>query len=157
MPVESLTDEQAAAYAAFRGAPSRSELERFFFPDDADRELIGGKRRSHNSLGFAVQLTTARYLEVFLDYPTDMPAEVVDYLAEQLNVEYRSAGGAGLPVDRAARLRGYPSWTGWRGPVRVSGRQMKWALDRAEEIADMDMRAPAVRGRGRPCVRGAGC
>lgn len=87
-------------------SPSRSELERFFFPDDADRELIGGKRRSHNSLGFAVQLTTARYLEVFLDYPTDMPAEVVDYLAEQLNVEHRSAGGAGLPVDRVARRAG---------------------------------------------------
>ncbi|WP_162793222.1 hypothetical protein [Streptomyces globosus] len=35
-----MTDEQAAAYAAFRGAPSRTELERFVFLDDADRELI---------------------------------------------------------------------------------------------------------------------
>lgn len=86
MPVELLTDEQAAAYAAFRGAPSRTELERFFFLDDADRELIEGKRRTHNRLGFAVQLTTARYLGVFLDDPTDVPAEVVDYLAEQLDI-----------------------------------------------------------------------
>ncbi|MFD7623526.1 Tn3 family transposase [Streptomyces sp. NPDC059802] len=86
MPVEFLTDEQAAAYAAFRGAPSRTELERFFFLDDADRELIEGKRRSHNRLGFALQLTTARYLGVFLDDPTDVPAEVVDYLAEQLDI-----------------------------------------------------------------------
>jgi Domain of unknown function (DUF4158) len=39
---------QAATYAAFRGAPSRTELERFFFPDDVDRELIEGKRRAHN-------------------------------------------------------------------------------------------------------------
>ncbi|MEU6651974.1 Tn3 family transposase [Streptomyces sp. NPDC046900] len=87
MPVEFLTDEQAAAYAAYRGAPSRTELERFFFLDDADRELIQGKRRSHNRLGYAAQLTTARFLGVFLDDPTDVPVEVVDYLAEQLGID----------------------------------------------------------------------
>ncbi|GGT49375.1 Tn3 family transposase [Streptomyces atratus] len=86
MPVEFLTDEQAAAYAAYHGAPSRTELERFFFLDDADRELIESKRRAHNRLGFAAQLTTARYLGVFLDDPTSVPPEVVDYLAEQLDI-----------------------------------------------------------------------
>ncbi|WP_331723218.1 Tn3 family transposase (plasmid) [Streptomyces sp. NBC_00111] len=86
MPVEFLTDEQAAAYAAYRGAPSRTELERFFFLDDADRELIESKRRAHNRLGFAVQLTTARYLGVFLDDPAEVPPKVVDYLAEQLDI-----------------------------------------------------------------------
>ncbi|MFI9824565.1 Tn3 family transposase [Streptomyces sp. NPDC052013] len=87
MPVEFLTDEQAAAYAAYRGAPSRTELERFFFLDDADRELIDSKRRAHNRLGYAAQLTTARYLGVFLDDPADVPVEVVDYLAEQLDID----------------------------------------------------------------------
>ncbi|CAL2074285.1 protein of unknown function [Streptomyces murinus] len=87
VPVQFLTDAQAVAYAALDGAPSRTELERFFFLDDADRQLIEAKRRSHNRLGFAVQLTTARYLGVFLDDPTDVPAEVVDYLAEQLGIE----------------------------------------------------------------------
>ncbi|MFJ2195671.1 Tn3 family transposase [Streptomyces violaceusniger] len=91
MPVEFLTDAQAAAYAAYNGAPSRTELERFFFLDDADRELIEGKRRSHNRLGFTVQLTTARYLGVFLDDPTDVPVEIVDYLAEQLGIADASA------------------------------------------------------------------
>ncbi len=87
MPVEFLTDEQAAGYAAFRGAPARAELERFFFLDDADRELVESKRRSHNRLGFAAQLTTVRFLGVFLDAPTDVPVEVADYLAEQLGIE----------------------------------------------------------------------
>ncbi|MFD5222662.1 Tn3 family transposase [Streptomyces tendae] len=91
MPVEFLTDAQAAAYAAYDGTPSRMELERFFFLDDADRELIEGKRRSHNRLGFAAQLTTVRYLGAFLDDPTDVPAEVVDYLAEQLGIVDASA------------------------------------------------------------------
>ncbi|MCS0635993.1 DUF4158 domain-containing protein [Streptomyces sp. LP05-1] len=86
MPVESLTDEQAAAYAAYRGALPRTELERFFFVDDTDRELIESKRRAHNRLGFAAQLTTARYLGVFLDDPAEVPPEVVGYPAEQLDI-----------------------------------------------------------------------
>jgi TnpA family transposase len=91
VPVEFLTDEQAAKYAAYDGAPSRTELERFFFLDDADRALIEPKRRAHNRLGFAVQMTTVRFLGVFLDDPTDVPAEVVDYLAGQLGVADASA------------------------------------------------------------------
>ncbi|MYT79285.1 protein of unknown function (DUF4158) [Streptomyces sp. MnatMP-M77] len=73
MPVDFLTDEQAGSYAAYGGAPSRAELEQFFFLDDADRELIEPKRRAHNRLGFAVQMTTVRYLGVFLDDQTDVP------------------------------------------------------------------------------------
>jgi hypothetical protein len=238
VPVEFLTDEQAAGYAAYRGAPSRAELERFFFLDDADRELIEGKRRAHNRLGFAVQLCTVRYLGVFLDDPTDVPAEVADYLAEQLDVadpsvlkaygerentrlehvrelrrvlEYKDFSEAEAVlrawVDARAWTTGegpkalFDAAAGWlgerrvllpgvttlarlvasvrevanqrlwdtlcgllnvgqravldslltvppgqriseldqlrRGPVRISGPQMKWALKRAEEIADL--------------------
>ncbi|MFF4962706.1 DUF4158 domain-containing protein [Streptomyces sp. NPDC001222] len=86
MPVEFLTDEQAAKYAAYDGAPARAELERFFFLDDADRKLIEGKRRAHNRLGFAAQLTTARYLGAFPYDPIDISAEVADYLADQLGI-----------------------------------------------------------------------
>lgn len=86
MPVEFLTDSQAATYAAYDGAPSRTELERFFFLDDADRALIEPKRRAPNRLGFAAQLTTGRCLGVFPDDPTDVPAEVAEYLAEQLGI-----------------------------------------------------------------------
>ncbi|MCX4906456.1 hypothetical protein OHA11_19360 [Streptomyces sp. NBC_00878] len=45
---------------------------------------------------------------------------------------------SGARVSELDRLR--------RGPVRVSGPQMKWVLDRAEEIADLDMRALDVSG-----------
>ncbi|MGP3961783.1 recombinase family protein [Nonomuraea sp. 3N208] len=40
MPVEFLSDGEAAAYGRFSGAPSQAELERFFYLDDADRALI---------------------------------------------------------------------------------------------------------------------
>jgi len=65
VPVEFSMDERAAVNAAFRGVPSRTELERFFFLNDADRELIEDKRRAHDRPGFAAQLTTARHLGVF--------------------------------------------------------------------------------------------
>lgn len=44
-------------YGSFYGAPSRSELERYFFLDDSDLEKVRAKRRAHNRLGFAVRLT----------------------------------------------------------------------------------------------------
>ncbi|MFE7358247.1 DUF4158 domain-containing protein, partial [Streptomyces sp. NPDC057543] len=44
MPVEFLTDVQATAYGRFVEEPTRPELERFFFLDDVDRDLIALRR-----------------------------------------------------------------------------------------------------------------
>lgn len=58
MPVEFLSDEQAASFGRFVGDPSRADLERFFYLDDTDREMIIRRRGDHNRLGFAVQVGT---------------------------------------------------------------------------------------------------
>jgi hypothetical protein len=86
VPVEFLTDEQAAAYGRYTGSPSRADLERFFFLDDADKQLVGRRRGDHNRLGFGLQLTTVRCIGTFLTDPLDVPTVVVDYLAQQLDV-----------------------------------------------------------------------
>jgi hypothetical protein len=87
MPLDFLTDAQVAGYGRFDGVPSRPDLERFFFLDDVDKDLIGDRRGDHNRLGFVVQATTVRYLGVFLEDPLDVPWVVVDYLATQLEIE----------------------------------------------------------------------
>jgi hypothetical protein len=57
--VEFLSDEEASAYGVYRGAPSQSDLEKLFFPDDADRQLIAKRRGSRNRLGFGLLLSVA--------------------------------------------------------------------------------------------------
>ena len=86
MPVEFLSDAEAAAYGRFNGPPARAELERVFFLDDADRGLVDRHRGAHNRLGFALQLTTVRSLGLFLPDPLDVPSVVVAYVGEQLAI-----------------------------------------------------------------------
>lgn len=87
MPVEFLTDEQAEPYGRFAEEPTRPELERFFFLDDEDRNLISKRRGDHNRLGFALQMCTVRYTGLFLEEPLTVPWPVVEHLAEQLEIE----------------------------------------------------------------------
>ena len=82
-----VTDE--GGYGRF-GALSRVELERFFYLDDEDRRLIAARRRDYNRLGFALQVVTVRQLGMFLADPLDVPPELIDYLAEQLDIEESS-------------------------------------------------------------------
>jgi uncharacterized protein DUF4158 len=86
MPVEFLSDDEAAAYGHYAGTPPQEELDRMFYLDDADRGLVARRRADHMRLGFALQLTTARYLGMFLQDPLDVPTVVLERLAGQLKI-----------------------------------------------------------------------
>ena len=82
MPVEFLSDAEAAAFGRFDGGPSRADLDRVFFLDDTDRELVDKRRGAPNRLGFALQLTTVRWLGTFLPDPTNVPEAVLGCMCQ---------------------------------------------------------------------------
>ncbi|MER5321695.1 DUF4158 domain-containing protein [Streptosporangium roseum] len=86
MPVGFLSDDQVRAYTAFEELPPLSDLEKFFFLDALDRDVIAKSRQDSHRLGVAVQIGTVRYKELFLEDPLAVPWPVVDYLAEQLGI-----------------------------------------------------------------------
>ena len=125
MPVQFLTSEQRAGYGRYVGDPSADELARYFHLDDADHAVIGVKRGDHNRLGFALQLTTARFLED----PLEVPAAVLQVLVRQLRVtnldllpRYRDAEKR---WDHMAEIRSRYGFRDWGDPA-VGFRLSRW-------------------------------
>ncbi|WP_433258499.1 DUF4158 domain-containing protein [Streptosporangium sp. CA-135522] len=96
-------------------------MERYFFLDDTDRELIQDKRRDHNRLGFAVRLTGVRFLGRFMADPRQVPTGVAEYLAEQLDITDASClkPEPGLVAFGRRGKRRESARGGWSSPHRV--------------------------------------
>ncbi|MBF0548251.1 MAG: Tn3 family transposase, partial [Candidatus Riflebacteria bacterium] len=117
MPVQFLTSEQHAKFGRYVGDPNNDELTRYFYLDDADHAVIEGKRGDHNRLGFALQLTTVRFLGTFLEDPLDVPGVVLKTLIRQLQVldldqlpHYRNAKQRWEHTDEIKARYGFQIW-----------------------------------------------
>jgi len=86
MAVEFLTTEQKSQYGQFSGEPNEVQLSRYFHLDETDRALIANRRGDQNKLGFALQLTSVRFLGTFLPNVTSAPANVQLFVARQLSI-----------------------------------------------------------------------
>ncbi|MFD0441443.1 MULTISPECIES: DUF4158 domain-containing protein [Streptomyces violaceusniger group] len=79
--------------------------------DDHDRDLIALRRTDVHRLGMAVQICTVRYIGRFLgEEPLAVAWEVVEYLAEQLDIEDASCvkqypERRGTPYEHAPEIQ----------------------------------------------------
>jgi Domain of unknown function (DUF4158) len=76
------------------------ELTRYYHLNDDDLTQITSCRGEQNRLGFALQLTTVRYLGTFLGDPVAVPSSVLQTLSRQLGLANRR-GSANLSVQQA--------------------------------------------------------
>ena len=135
MPTGFLTDDQEHVYGHYVGPPSTQQLSRYFHLDDADRERVNDRRGAGNKLGFAVQLTTVRFLGTFLAEPTDVPSDVVAYLAAQLGIRDVAclADYAARPAtawEHAAEIRRIYGYRDFTDPAE-GFRLVRWLYTRA--------------------------
>jgi TnpA family transposase len=84
MPVDFLSDAQAARYGCYTVEPEPAQLGRYFYLDDADRSVMRPLRGDSLRLGFALQLGTVRFLGTFLADPTVVPLGVLAFVSQQL-------------------------------------------------------------------------
>jgi hypothetical protein len=90
---------------------------------------------NHNRLGFAVQLTTVRFLGTFLAEPTDVPSNAVAYLAAQLGIRDVAclADYAARPTtawEHAAEIQRIYGYRDFTDPAE-SFRLVRWLYTRA--------------------------
>lgn len=132
MPVGFLTADQEVRYARFAGEPNEEQLSKYFHLDAADRRLINRRHGDHNKLGFAVQLATVRFLGTFLSRADAVPAGVVTYLAQQLDVVASCLARYGNEVrwDHAVEIRDRLGYREFTEPGEVL-RLTRWLYARA--------------------------
>jgi uncharacterized protein DUF4158 len=134
MPVEFLTPDQRRRYGRYTADPSPLQLTRYFHFDDRDQQLIARRQRDHTRLGFAIQLGTVRFLGTFLPDPTEVPATVVAYVAQQLGMadstclaQYRTRD---THWDHMAEIQRTYGYRDFRDPREVF-RLVRWLYSRA--------------------------
>lgn len=139
------------------GTPVLEDLERFFLLDDVDLKLVRGRRGAANRLGFALQLTTVRFLGTFLDDPLAVPEAVLEYLATQLGIRR-----PGVVRDYMMRemTRFEHRWEiqaadGWQEFAQVTDELTRWIDRRAWATGEAARRSSTGRCRG--CGSGGCC
>jgi TnpA family transposase len=127
MNLDFLTAEQKSQYGKFYGEPDELQLARYFHLDEADLEFISNRRGDHNRLGFALQITSIRFLGGFLSDLNVVPISVQRFVAAQLSIEIsvlsNYAKRTFTKYDHTVLIReqyGYSDFNEWHWKFRLS-------------------------------------
>jgi Domain of unknown function (DUF4158) len=126
MAVRFLTAAQRDRYGRYPDVVTPDDLARCFHLSDDDRAQILICRGEHNRLGFALQLTTVRYLGTFLNDPVGVPSPVLLSLSRQLAIpidglqRYRKGEQREVHVTTICNRYGYGEITGPRVGLRLT-------------------------------------
>ena len=80
MAVDFLTAEQESQYGQYPDEMDENLLYRYFYLDDTDLTFISTHRGDQNRLGVALQLTSVRFLGMFLSDLMQAPEWVTEFL-----------------------------------------------------------------------------
>ena len=129
MAVSFLTAAQRDRYGRYPDVVTPNDLARCFHLSDDHRVQIMSCRGHHNRLGFALQLSTVRYLGTFLDDPIAVPTSVLQSLSHQLDIHtldslqsYRKGEQREEHVTKIRKRYGYCDIT----EPRVGFRMTRW-------------------------------
>ncbi len=86
MAVDFLTEEQKARYGQYVEEPNDIQLARYFHLDKTDLAFITERRGDQNKFGFALQITSARFLGTFLSDLSRVPLNIQTFIAEQPSI-----------------------------------------------------------------------
>ena len=87
MPVDFLSPAQQENYGKYPNDLSPEFIANYFFLDDEDKEWIKSKRGQFSRLGYALQLTTVRYIGTFYSDLTTIPWKIIERIASQVHVD----------------------------------------------------------------------
>lgn len=86
MPVDFLSPAQQENYGKYPNNLTAEFIANYFFLDDKDKEWIKSKRGQFSRLGYALQLTTVRYIGTFYSDLTTIPWKIIERIANQVHV-----------------------------------------------------------------------
>ncbi|MDJ0799663.1 MAG: Tn3 family transposase [Calothrix sp. MO_167.B12] len=135
MPGQFLTQAEREKLSSFPPHPTEDDIIIFFGLTASDLNLINKRSGDYNRLGYALQLGTLRYLGFVPDDLQAAPFSIVNYLAQQLQVNPSCLVLYGKrEKTRTNQLQQIQAHLGWRKSTQIDMLLWEnWLLERAME------------------------
>jgi hypothetical protein len=136
MPVGFLNKTQQAQLSSFPNTINYNDLITYFTLTDQDRQAVPLRSSAKNRLGFAIQLCALRFMGFFIKDMTGVPAVIIEFLKQQLNLnEVPDLGAYGQrPQTRTDHINTIEKHLGFRSADPVYEKRLQaWLVSRALE------------------------